>query len=902
MRGRLWQVALRTSIVYGVFASVWIVLTDRILRLYIVDPEQIMRLSAIKGLVFVAITVLLLYLVLWSQLRKRERESAERARAERALRESEERYRTLVENAAEGITVAQKGMLKFINRATEELGGHSREELSSRPFSDFLHPDDQARVIASQEKLVTGERTFIEEEVRMIHKDGTTRWLQVRSASIVWDDAPATLNFFRDVTERNRQQREIVLLSRIYAVLSNVNQEVARAKSPETFLEQACRAIVENGHFLVAWIGRIDPETMAVVPVTAWGEGRDYVRQISVFASDNPEGRGPTGMAIRQRRGVIFNDFVNDPRAGPWRQQAIPFGIRAVAGFPIMMAGRVWGALTIYAEEPGFFSDKDVTLIEEVAGSIGFALENLENERRRQQAEAALRESEQFNREVIAGASEGIIVYDRDFRLQVWNSFMENLTGLSAADLLGKSIFEFFPEFREQRLEEHLERALSGETLTSPNIYFSVPLTGKCGWTSSIFSPRFDADGRICGVICVVHDITAQKQVEDDKERLEAQLSQAQKMESVGRLAGGVAHDFNNMLSVITGHADLALSLVDPGDPLQRHLLEIQEAALRSADLTRQLLAFARRQTVSPKVLDLNDTIAGMLKMLRRLIGEDIDLTWNPGYELWKVRVDPSQIDQILANLAVNARDAIAEVGKVTIETANVSVDGTHGLDYPADAAGEYALLTVADTGVGMAPDVLDHIFEPFFTTKELGKGTGLGLATVYGIVKQNNGFIQVSSEPGQGTTFRIYLPRYEADDDQLRIASRNHTARGGPETILVVEDAAQILALCRTILERQGYNVLTAPTPLQALHLVEKLSGRIHLLVTDVVMPEMNGRELMDRIRVFQPSVKCLFMSGYTADVISPQRIFEEGLHFIQKPFNSDGFAEAVRDILEHA
>ena len=366
-------------------------------------------------------------------------------------------------------------------------------------------------------------------------------------------------------------------------------------------------------------------------------------------------------------------------------------------------------------------------------------------------------------------------------------------------------------------------------------------------------------------------------------------------------MAGGVAHDFNNMLGVIIGRAEMALQQDVSPDKLQHHLDEILKAGLRSADLTRQLLAFARKQTAVAKILDLNDTISGMLKMLRRLIGEDIDLLWAPELDLWKVKIDPSQVDQVLADLVVNARDAISGVGAITLRTENVAIYDSNSAEDPEIIAGDYVLLTVSDTGAGMSREVREKIFEPFFTTKELGKGTGLGLSTVYGVVKQNDGFIYVASEPGKGTTFKIYLPRFEGQTAQAPSEEITATRPTGTETILLVEDDEAILDLGKMILEELGYKVLAAHTPVYALHLVEEHPGDIHLLITDVVMPEMNGRELAELLRAVRPNLKCLFMSGYTADAIAHRGILEEGLNFIHKPFGSDELAARVRQVLDH-
>jgi two-component system, cell cycle sensor histidine kinase and response regulator CckA len=392
----------------------------------------------------------------------------------------------------------------------------------------------------------------------------------------------------------------------------------------------------------------------------------------------------------------------------------------------------------------------------------------------------------------------------------------------------------------------------------------------------------------------------AGQMAEEERKNLQNQLIQAQKMESVGRLAGGVAHDYNNMLSVIVGYSEMALEKLDPTDQLYEDLQEIHTAAVRSTEITRQLLAFARKQTISPVVLDLNVAVEGMLKMLRRLIGEDIDLAWLPETGLWPVKMDPSQIDQLLANLCVNARDAIDEVGKITIETDTATFDDAYCADHPGFVPGEYVLLAVSDDGCGMDHDTIDKIFEPFFTTKDVGQGTGLGLATVYGIVKQNNGFINVYSEPGKGTTFKIYLASHTdlALETPREIPVGVRVGHG--EIILVVEDEASILKLAKRILEELGYTVLTAESPSQALRLVKERPIEIELLITDVVMPVMNGKELSNRLRESCPRLKTIFMSGYTANVIAHRGILDEGVNFIQKPFSIESMSLKVREALD--
>ncbi|MDR3580479.1 MAG: response regulator [Oryzomonas sp.] len=416
---------------------------------------------------------------------------------------------------------------------------------------------------------------------------------------------------------------------------------------------------------------------------------------------------------------------------------------------------------------------------------------------------------------------------------------------------------------------------------------------GNQRWVATTMVPRQTIDGCLVSYDGIVVDIT-------DRKRLEDQLVQAQKLESVGRLAGGVAHDFNNMLSVILGHVSLASENPCLSSSLQASLNEIRKAAERSTDLTRQLLAFARKQTIAPKVLDLNDTVSGMLKMLQRLIGEDILLIWKPTTHLWPIKMDTSQIDQILANLCVNARDAISDIGRITIETGNCSINDDFSVRNAGFVTGEYVCLAVSDDGCGMDKNTQAQIFEPFFTTKEIGKGTGLGLATLYGIIKQNGGFINVKSEPGTGTAFSIYIPRHTTGETPAQVKSAKESPQRGGETILLVEDEQAILNISTLLLRNQGYKVLAAKSPIEAMTLASKHANEIHLLLTDVIMPGMNGRDLANNLLAFCPKLKCLFMSGYTADIIAHHGVLDSGMHFIEKPFNLPNLANKVREVLD--
>ncbi len=403
--------------------------------------------------------------------------------------------------------------------------------------------------------------------------------------------------------------------------------------------------------------------------------------------------------------------------------------------------------------------------------------------------------------------------------------------------------------------------------------------------------------------VAIVHDLTERKKKIEEHDKLQAMFSQAQKMETVGQLAGGVAHDFNNMLSVIIGFTDLALDKVAGDDPLRKDLEEVQGAARRATEVTRQLLAFARKQTIAPQVLDLNESIEKMLSMLRRLIGEDIELTLQPGPGKTFIYMDHSQIDQILSNLCVNAKHAIDGVGTIAIETDIVSFDEAYCAQHAGFIPGVYVMMAVSDDGCGMDKETLLHVFEPFYTTKEVDEGTGLGLSMVYGIVKQNHGFINVYSEPGSGTVFRIYLPQHEGDRPESEVYHAvDDTSSVQGKTVLVVEDEPAILELARQVLHRQGYNVLTASVPSQAITLATNYASGIDLVITDVVMPEMNGRELAMKLQPLFPNLIVLYMSGYTANVIVKRGVLENELNFIQKPFSIQALAKKVRDVLNHS
>lgn len=556
-------------------------------------------------------------------------------------------------------------------------------------------------------------------------------------------------------------------------------------------------------------------------------------------------------------------------------------GYESVALVPLRYQGETYGLFQFNDREKGRFTASNIALYEDLVDYVAIALAKLKSD-------DALRESTERFRMIFEHSIDAIMLTRTDGSVLAANPEACRVFGMSETEICqaGRAGLVDGEDARVLALLE--ERRRTGRCRGEITMIRGDGSRFPAEIASAVFT---DQEG-IQKTSLVIRDVTERK-------HLENQLLQSQKMEALGTMAGGIAHDFNNMLNVILGYAELALLRLSPDDPLQRSIQEIRKAGERSAALTRQLLAFARRQDLVPEIINLNVVVAEHLKMLERLIGEDISIRFHPFAGLWDSRMDPSQLDQVLVNLAVNSRDAIAGTGTITIETSNVILDDVDTRFYAGGDPGEYVLLLFADTGSGMDGQTLDRIFEPFFTTKERGKGTGLGLSTVYGIVRQNGGMINVSSEPGAGTTFRVYLPKFAGEAAPQHEEAKPVSVTGS-ETVLLVEDDAQILDLVRTMLEENGYTVLAASSPQEACAICEQHQGVIELLVTDVIMPLMNGKELQTRIAVMKPGIRTLFMSGYTSDIIATRGFIADGLNFISKPFTLQAFTQKVRETID--
>jgi PAS domain S-box-containing protein len=766
-------------------------------------------------------------------------------RGEQASAESEMSYRNLFDSSTDGMFILDlDGNFIDANKTAYERLGYTREEFLALNIVKLDHPGFAARVPERIKQIREKDVAVFESE--HLRKDGSVMPVEVSSRLLEYSGNQVFFSVVRDITQRKLAEAALQKSEKMLQAIIEAEPECVKV------LDENANLIMMNR----AGLDMLQTDSLEQV------KGRCVCPMIT--SEYRPAFMELTRRVFRGESGTLLFEMVGMKGRHLWLEtHAVPLR-----------------------------NEKN-----EITALLGVTRDVTRHKR----AEEELREKEEKYRLLFESANDGIFIHD-ETGFTDCNRKGSEMYGLTKEEIIGRSPVDFAPEkqpdgrLSSQVAAEKIRAALGGV----PQVFEWQPVRADGSpFDVEITLSRLELGGRM-HLQAIVRDISERRRAEEERQKLQAQLFQSQKMESVGRLAGGVAHDFNNMLTAILGYTEMAMMECGPSENPHSYLRVIEQSALRSADLVQQLLAFARRQTVAPRILDLNDTVEGLLRMLRRLLGEDIDFGWIPGTGLWPVKIDASQIDQLLTNLCVNARDAISGVGKITIETANVVFDEGYCVMHPGFVPGEYVMLAISDNGCGMSKELLDHIFEPFFTTKEAGKGTGLGLATVYGIVRQNEGFVNVYSEPGKGSTFKVYLPRFAGEVIEPTAATVTETPRGSGETVLLVEDEASILAMGRDMLEALGYRVVTADTPAEAIRQGKALTGEIQLLITDVVMPEMNGRDLAKLLGEIRPGLKCLFMSAYTANVIAHRGILDKGVHFLQKPFSVKALGIKVHEALK--
>jgi two-component system, cell cycle sensor histidine kinase and response regulator CckA len=802
--------------------------------------------------------------------------------------QAEERYRSIFENAIEGVFQSTpEGRFITVNPSMAQILGYESPAEVIATITDiaqqlYVHPEARAKASQIQE-----ERGLLHGfEFEAYRKGGEKIWLSVNRRSIRDENGTEIYRegSIENITERKRVEERQARRSVHALFRADVSAALAMSRAPlRPTLESCVTAMVEH---LGAAFARI------------WTLNRDE-EMLELQASagmythlDGPHARVPVGSfkigkIAQERLPHITNEVQTDPRVSD-KEWARREGMIAFAGYPLLVENRTLGVMAMFSRKR--LAEDTLDALASVADLISQGIE-------RKRAEEELRESEERYRLLFESSPQPMWVYDLEtLAFLAVNESAIHHYGYSREDFLAMTIKDIRPAKDIPALYDSVSKGSEG--VDAAGTWRHLKKNGTIIEVEITSHLLVFADRR--AELILAHDITKRNRLEAALLASEEQLRQSQKLEAIGQLAGGVAHDFNNLLTAINGYSALALRRVGDDHPISSYLVEITKAGDRAANLTRQLLAFGRKQLLQPLAINLNDIVGDMIKLLKRLIGEDVQLVTKPGANLKQIKVDPGQMEQVLVNLVVNARDAMARGGTVTIETANIKLDGTYASRHVGLTPGEYVMLAISDTGTGMDHDTQSRIFEPFFTTKETGKGTGLGLSTVYGIVKQSGGNVWVYSEPGKGTTFKVYLPQVEGEATARAESKALATMKRGSETVLLVEDEDMVRKLTGELLEENGYSVLEANGGEEAISIFKERKAPIDLLITDVVMPKISGTEVAEQLKKIHPETKVLFMSGYTDEAIVHHGIVDSGIAFIQKPFSENALTRKVRDVLD--
>jgi PAS domain S-box-containing protein len=824
------------------------------------------------------------------------RDITEQKRAEEALRKSETLYRGLFKSMNEGFCIIEmifdaEGKpvdYRFIeiNAAFEKQTG--LHDAVGKRMRELAPTHEEYWFEIYGKIALTGEPAQFTHEAEALNC-----YYEVRAYRVGEPELRQVAIVFSDISERRRAEKHIQQLNRVYSVLSDINQTIVREKDSQAMLEAACRIAVDKGQFLMAWIGMADSETHMLRPIASSGKIGDYLDHVQLNLLDPARSAGPGGRCFLSREHAVCNAIEQDPCFAPWRDDALRMGYRSHASFPLKVDAQVVGIFNLYSSELAFFDEDEIKLLDEMAMDIGFALEVNRREEDRRKAEEELRWRTAFFEALVDSAQDGILVVDGNGKKILQNQQLNALLKLPRDVFINPDFAERiqFLTGRVKNPDQFLEKV---QFLISHPEEISRDIVELLDGTilERFSSPVIDKAQNHYGRIWTFRDITEWRQLEE-------QFRQAQKMEAVGQLTGGIAHDFNNLLTVILGCSEFIGEEAKENPRLSKMAQMILDAAQRGADLTHRMLAYARRQALQPKPIDVNRMLANMESFLRRTLSADIDLEVIQSREVCTALVDPTQLESVLLNLCVNARDAMPGGGKLIVETGMTELDSSYAEQNADITPGQYILISVSDTGCGISPENLDRVFDPFFTTKEVGKGTGLGLSMVYGFVKQSQGHVKIYSEPGKGTSVKLYLPRTDQESEPSNREAILIADLHGSEVILLVEDNAPVREFAMTQLLHLGYQVLEAANGKDALAILRE-HPEIELLFTDVVMPGgLNGRELALEARKLYPALKVLFCSGYAESAVLHLGLLDKHVQLLNKPYSRLQLAKRIRGML---
>ncbi|UFS71729.1 PAS domain S-box protein [Geomonas sp. RF6] len=836
-------------------------------------------------------------------------------RAEVASRESHHLFRAAFDVIPEYISIStfEDGIFVDVNPGFSRISGYTKAEVIGRSSLEIgLWPVPEIR---RQLLQALDEKGFVNGmEGVLRHKDGHLLSVLISAGKVQLQGRSFLFGFVKDITERKRAEDAMSRLNRTLRTLTKCNEALVRAENESQLLHDVCTIVVEEGGHRCAWVAYAESDEKQSVHLAAEAGGSpEYLESLDIVWADTVQGRGPVGTAIRNGKPTYIKDVRTvDSSFAPWRERAEAQGYRSILAVPLFSPVQR-GSLNIYSSEADAFDEEEVDLMVQLATDLAYGISALRTRISHQQASQALQiTAEEYRslaatrdqeRTLLRGLLDSIpdLIFFKDHSSTYLgcNKAFEYFAGRRERELTGLTDFDLFPE-EMARLFREMDRNMMAQRQSRLNEEWVDYPDGRHVLLETLKTPFYDEAGNVRGLIGISRDISERHQAEEERVNLETQLHQAQKMEAVGQLAGGIAHDFNNILTAIMGYSDILANRLEKGSTLAGYAEQVQLATARAAELTSRLLAFSRKQVLRTKPLDVGQVVHDFEKMLARIIPEDIEFTVRLSRPDLVVMADRGQLEQVLMNLVTNARDAMPQGGRLLIEGFRTSMDQRFIHEHGFGREGSYACLSVVDTGLGMDEETRNRIFEPFFTTKELGKGTGLGMAISYGIVKQHNGFIEVNSQRGVGTTFLVYLPLIEEMQKEDEGEAQRHAPAGGREGILLAEDDAAVRQLHKMILEQAGYRVVEALDGQDALEKFVERQDEIELLATDVVMPKLDGKALYEEIRKVRPRIGVLFMSGYTNDIMFQRGLVEGDFILLNKPFTPGELLTKVRGILD--